>query len=180
LERVAVVGNSGSGKSVLAARLARCLGVAHIELDAMFHLADWQELPEEAFRAQVLSLVAAEGWVVDGNYAAVRELVWERADTVVWLDLPRHVVMRRVTWRTLSRMLLARRLWNGNRERVRHLFSTNPEQSIILWSWTKHAEYRQRYAAAMTDARWSHLRFVRIASTRAAERLVAETASGVV
>ena len=172
MKRVAVVGNAGSGKSVLAARLARSLGVAHIELDAIFHLADWQDLPEDDFRARVLTEIAADGWVVDGNYAAVRELVWDRADTVVWLDLPRHLVMRRVIWRTLSRMLLRRSLWNGNRERLRNLLSTDPEKSIILWSWIKHGEYRQRYAAAMVDSRWSYVRFVRITSTHAAEQLV--------
>lgn len=171
-----VVGNAGAGKSVLAARLARRLRVAHIELDAIFHLADWQDLSENDFRTAVLTATAADGWVVDGNYAAVRDLVWERADTVVWLDLPRHLVMRRIAWRTLSRMVLRRRLWNGNRERLRNLLSTNPQTSIILWSWTRHAEYRRRYATAMADSRWSHLRFVRITSTGAAERLVSPDA----
>ena len=102
----------------------------------------------------------------------MRELVWDRADTVVWLDLPRRVVMRRITWRTVSRTVTRRRLWNGNRERVRNLLSTDPERSVILWSWTRHAEYRRQYAAAMRDPRWSHLRFVRVSSTRAARRFV--------
>jgi adenylate kinase family enzyme len=173
---VAVVGNSGAGKSVLAARLASRLRVPHVELDGIFHLAGWHELNQDDFRAEVLRVVAADGWVVDGNYAAVRELVWDRADTVVWLDLPRLLVMRRVVWRTLSRLALRRQLWNGNRERVRNLFSIDPERSIILWSWTRHGEYRRRYAAAMIDARWSHVRFVRVTSTRAAEQLLASAA----
>lgn len=168
-----MVGNAGAGKTVLAARLARRLGVAHIELDAIFHLAGWQELPEDDFRARVSAATAADGWVVDGNYTAVRDIIWARADTVVWLDLPRRLVMRRVIGRTLSRIVLRRRLWNGNRERLRNLASLDPEQSIIRWSWVKHAEYRRRYAAAMADSRWSQLRFVRITSTRAAERLAA-------
>ena len=167
-----MVGNAGSGKSFLAARLAQRLGVAHIELDAIFHLAGWRELPEADFQAQVMREVAADGWVVDGNYAAVRDLVWDRADTVVWLDLPRHLVMRRVTWRTISRMALRRRLWNGNRELLSNLLSANPERSIILWSWTRHGVYRRQYTAAMADPRWSHLRFIHLTSARAAERLV--------
>jgi adenylate kinase family enzyme len=176
VRRVAVVGNSGAGKSMLAARLARRLGVLHVELDAIFHLPDWRELPEDDFRAAVLAATAGDGWVVDGNYRAVRDLVWSRADTVVWLDLPRALVMRRITWRTLSRMVTRRRLWNSNRERVRNLLSTNPERSIILWSWTKHAEYRRRYAADMSDPRWSQLTFVRLTSTRAIERFLASAA----
>ncbi len=172
MRRVAVVGNAGAGKSLLAARLARRLGVPHVELDAIFHLPGWRELRENDFRAAVTAATAGEGWVVDGNYQAVRDLVWSRADTVVWLDLPRHLVMRRLTRRTLTRMVTRRELWNGNRERLRNLVSTNPERSIILWSWIKHDEYRRRYAAAMVDPRWSHLSFVRITSRRAAAELV--------
>ena len=70
-------------------RAARArLGVSHIELDAIRHQPSWQELPDDEFRSRVAVLIDADGWVVDGNYGAVRDLVWSRADTVVWLDLP--------------------------------------------------------------------------------------------
>ncbi len=176
MRRVAVVGNSGVGKSTVAARLARHLRVPHVELDAIFHLPDWRELPEDDFRAAVTAATAGDGWVVDGNYRAVRDLVWSRADTVVWLDLPRALVMRRITLRTVGRMVTRRPLWNGNRERLRNVLSTDPERSIILWSWTKHAEYRRRYATDMSDPRWSQLTFVRLTSTRAIERFLASVA----
>jgi adenylate kinase family enzyme len=146
--------------------------VPHAELDAIFHLAGWKELPEDDFRAEVMAATAAGGWVVDGNYAAVRDLVWSRADTVVWLDLPRHLVMRRITWRTVKRVVLRHQLWNGNRERLRDVLSTDPTRSIIAWSWIKDGEYRRRYAAAMSDSRWAHLQFLRITSPHEVERLV--------
>ncbi len=176
MRRVAVVGNAGSGKSMLAARLAAQLAVPNVELDSIFHLAGWRELSEDQFRAEVLAVTAGDAWVVDGNYVAVREQVWDRADTVVWLDLPRRVVMPRITWRTLSRMVTRRELWNGNRERLCNLLSTDPERSIILWSWIKHAEYRRRYAAAMADPRWAHLTFVRLTSPAAVRRFLADAA----
>ena len=171
--RVAVVGNSGSGKSTLARRLAGALGVPWIELDAIFHQPNWTELPVDEMRARVGQLVAGDGWVIDGNYAAVRDLVWLHADTVVWLDPPRRVVMRRIAWRTLSRAVLRRELWNGNREPLRNLTSLDPETSIIAWSWAKHGEYRRIYTSAMSDKAWAHLSFIRLPSTRAAHRLVA-------
>ena len=170
--RVSVVGNSGAGKSVLAARLARRLGVPHVELDAMFHLRGWTELPEADFRAQVALVTSGDGWVVDGNYAAVRDIVWDAADTVVWLAFPRRLVMARVIRRTAWRALLRRQLWNGNRERLRNLLSINPEQSVIAWSWVKHGEYLRRFGDAMSDRRWRHLRFIRVDSPRAADDLV--------
>ena len=60
--------------------------------------------PEEQFRRRVAAIASGDGWVIDGNYSAVQPLVWERADTVVWLDLPRHTVMRRIIWRTIRRI----------------------------------------------------------------------------
>lgn len=164
---MSVVGNPGSGKSWLGRRLAERLGVPYVELDALNHQPGWVPLPAEDLRAAVGQVTAGPGWVVDGNYSAVREdLVWPRADTVVWLDLSRRAVARQVTWRTVVRLLTRQELWNGNRETWRNLFSVNPEQSIIVWSWTRHRRYRHRYGRAVRDPRWAHLRFVRLRSRR--------------
>ncbi len=173
MRRVSVVGNSGSGKSTLARALATRLGVPHVELDAIYHQPGWQPLPVAEFRARVDRAIAGDGWVVDGNYSAVRDLVWARADTVVWLDLPRRTVMRQVVWRTVRRAVLRVELWNGNREPWRNLFTRDPEESIIAWAWHRHTVYRARYAAMLTDAAWGHLTFVRIGSRAAARRLLA-------
>jgi len=164
VRRVSVVGNSGSGKSTLAAALARALGVPCLELDSVYHQADWRPLPEEEFRSRVSAMAAGERWVIDGNYGTVRDLVWARADTVVWLDLPKRTVMRRIVWRTMRRAARRAELWNGNRERWRNLFTWDPEESVISWAWHKHASYRARYAAAQADPAHGHLRFVRLSS----------------
>jgi adenylate kinase family enzyme len=164
MDRVAVVGNSGTGKTFLARRVARCLQAPHIELDSLFHQPGWTELDTAEFRRRVGVLVAEPRWVIDGNYRQVRDLIWARADTVVWLDLPRRIVMRRIIWRTLSRAVTRRTLWNGNRERLRETLSWQPERSIIRWSWTQHAVYRERYQAAMDDPSLGHLRFQRLRS----------------
>jgi adenylate kinase family enzyme len=171
--RVSVVGNSGSGKSTLAGALASRLGVPHIELDAIYHQPGWQPLPAAEFRARVDALTANGGWVVDGNYSAVRDLVWARADSVVWLDPPRRTVMRQIVLRTLRRMALRVDLWNGNRERWRNLLTRDPEESIIAWAWQRHAVYRARYLAASTDRAWRHLTFIRVGCREDRRRLLA-------
>lgn len=175
--RVSIVGNAGSGKSTLAHALAVRLNVPHIELDALFHQPGWQPLPPEEFQARVATLIAGPGWVIDGNYSLVRDLVWRRADTVVWIDLSRRTVMRQIIWRSLRRAGLRARLWNGNRERWRNLFSRDPNRSIIAWAWHRHTTYRQRYTAAATDPMWRHIRFVAIRSRADARVLLAEAAS---
>jgi adenylate kinase family enzyme len=173
-----VVGTSGSGKSTLASQLADILGVPHLELDAIHHQPDWEPLPTDEFRRVVAARAAAGGWVIDGNYGRVRDLVWARADTVVWLDPPKRTVMRRVVWRTLRRVALRRELWNGNRERWQNFFTWNPEQSVISWAWHKHAADRAKYAAAAADPANTHLRFIRLASSRDVARFLAAARSG--
>jgi adenylate kinase family enzyme len=177
VRRVSVVGTSGSGKSTLARQLAEILGVPHLELDAVHHQPGWEPLPTDEFRRIVAARAAASGWVIDGNYGRVRDLVWARADTVVWLDLPKRTVMRQVAWRTLRRVALRRELWNGNRERWRNFFTWNPEQSVISWAWHKHAADRAKYAAAAASPAGAHLRFIRLASRRDVARFLAEARS---
>jgi adenylate kinase family enzyme len=172
VQRVTVVGNSGSGKSTLSASLAARLGLPYVELDAIFHQPNWTELPSEVFRARVADVVAGESWVVDGNYSVVRDIVWARADTVVWLDLPRRTVTRSIVSRSAHRVVTRKELWAGNRERLRNLLAWDPERSIIRWSWTNHTKYADRYVAAIDDPAWSHLRFIRLRSRAAAAGLL--------
>ncbi|HEY2125923.1 MAG TPA: hypothetical protein VGH77_01940 [Streptosporangiaceae bacterium] len=162
MQRVSVVGNSGSGKTTVAAELARLIGAPHLELDSVFHQPGWVPLPEPEFQARVADFIAAPCWVVDGNYSAVRDLVWSRADTVVWLDLPRWQVMRQVVRRTISRAARRAELWNGNVEPWSNFLHLDPEQSILAWAWTRHRVYRDRFLRAMIDPGHAQLRFIRL------------------
>lgn len=170
--RISVVGNSGSGKSTLARAIAARLGVPYVELDAIHHQRNWQPIPTDEFRTRVDAATASSRWVVDGNYSAVRDLVWARADTVVVLDLPRHKAMRQVISRTVRRVAFRAELWNGNRERWRNLFTKDPNESVILWAWHRHSVYRDRYLAMANDPLWRHLTFVRIQSRKDIRRLL--------
>jgi adenylate kinase family enzyme len=174
MSRVVVVGVSGSGKTTLSGELSRRLRVPHIELDSIFWQANWTQLPPEQFEARVKDACAGQSWVVDGNYAAaIRELVWTAADTVIWLDLPRAVVMRQLVLRTVRRTLTRAELWNGNRERpLRDQLSFDPRRSILAWSWTDHGRTRVQYAHAMDDPRFGQVRFVRIRSRRELRRFL--------
>lgn len=166
VRRVSVIGNAGSGKSALARALAARLGVPHVELDGIYHQPGWIPLAGEEFVRRVGAAAAGDGWVIDGNYSAVRPLIWARADTVIWLDPPRRVVMRRLIWRTIRRVISRTELWNGNREPWQNLVRRDPQTSIIAWAWHQHAVYQQRYAAAALDPAWAHLRFSRVTSRR--------------
>jgi adenylate kinase family enzyme len=173
--RVSMVGNSGSGKTTLGRALADRLGLPFVELDAIYHQADWRPLPLERFRERVGAIVEGPGWVVDGNYTAVRQLVWDRADTVVWFDLPRRTVVRQVLLRTVGRGLAGTELWNGNREHLSWLLRIDPDKSVVRWAWTQHEKYRRRYTAAARDPQFAHLTFLRIGSRADARALLARS-----
>ena len=153
--------------------MAEALGSPHVELDAIYHQRGWTPLSDEEFRARVRDATAQERWVVDGNYSVVHELVWSKADTVVWFDLPYTTVMSRTIRRTVRRTLTRQELWNGNREPFSNLWPFNPEKSIIAWAATRHGVYRRRYSEAERDQRWAHLRFVRLRSQAEADGYLA-------
>lgn len=172
MRRVSVVGTSGSGKSTLSRMLAKRLNVPYVELDAFMHQPGWQPRPDAEFLDEVEEATSKPGWVVDGNYRrfVIEGPVWNRADTVVWLDLPRRTVMRRVIVRTVRRAVTREVLWNGNREPLSNFLSLDPEKNIIVWTWVKYEEFVLRYLNAMIDPAWQHIDFVRLQSHAATRR----------
>lgn len=177
LNRICVVGSSGAGKSTFARRCAAILPCPHLELDGLMQRAGWVMLDDGSARAHIDAFTSAhDRWIVDGNYTRFRDLLWARADAVVWLDLPRPVVVTRVLRRSLRRLLTREVLWNGNRESWRNVFALDPERSVVAWSWTQFAHYRREYESAMRSPEWSHLRWARIRSRPEADRLLARTA----
>jgi adenylate kinase family enzyme len=173
MQRVCLVGVPGSGKTTVGRQLAESLGVPFVELDAIFHQPGWGELPRDDFRERVSEALAADGWVVDGNYAAVQDLVWKRGDTVVWLDLSRPLVMGRIILRTIRRAVTREHLWNGNREPLTNFYRLDPEKNVIRWAWVRYDEYVERYGAAMHDAAFAHLSFVRLRSRHEVDAFLA-------
>jgi len=164
--RIAVVGTSGSGKTTLAHQLALRLGIPHVELDAIHWGPDWTPAPLEIFRERTAEALCGDAWTVDGNYSAVRGIVWNRADTVVWLDYPLPVIMSRVTRRTLRRFLKREELWNGNRERFREAVLSR--DSIILWALRTYRRRQKEYPVLLSLPEHAHLSVVHLQSPRTA------------
>jgi adenylate kinase family enzyme len=172
--RIAVKGASGCGKTTFAAELARRLGVPHIELDGLHHGPDWSEPTVEEFRARVQQAMDADpgGWVIDGNYERkLDSLVTDAADTLVWLDLPLAVLLRRLLWRTSHRIHDRVELWSGNRESWR----TALWGRDALFPWTIRAFVRHRREWPRRFA--AHPGFVRLRTTREARHWLEQFAA---
>jgi adenylate kinase family enzyme len=145
---IAVKGTSGAGKSTLAAGLARQLGIAHVELDALHHGPNWSEPAAEEFRARVREAMTAapERWVIDGNYdSKLGPTVIDAADTIVWLDLPLSIKLGWLWRRTLHRIRDDIELWNGNRETWRDAFLGR--ESLFVWTLRTHVRQRRQWPA---------------------------------
>jgi adenylate kinase family enzyme len=169
--RLVVVGTTGAGKTTLARRLASQLVVPYVELDALHWDANWTPAPPDLFRARAEAATAGDGWVVDGNYGAVRPIVWPRADTIIWLDYPLVVNLWRLLWRSLRRGLARQELWNGNRERLREQFLSR--ESLFLWAVKTHGRRRREIPVLLARPEHAHLAVVRLGSPCATHRWLA-------
>ncbi|MGE3856657.1 MAG: toxin [Dehalococcoidia bacterium] len=174
IRRIQVMGPSGSGKSTLGLRLAEGLGVPHVELDAINWLPGWTERPREEFRA-MLSEQTAEGWVVSGNYISrgSDEILWPRADLLVWLDLPLHVILPRQLTRSWHRWRTNELLWGTNHERFFPQLKFWDRNSLVGFTLATRAASRARLVEAMRDPRWARARWVRLTSQRAIDGFAA-------
>ncbi len=134
--RILVTGASGAGKSTLREMIGVTLQIPTVEIDSLYHGPHWTARP--TFAADVDEFTSAPRWVIEWQYAEVRSLLLDRADTLVWLDHGRWTVMQRVIRRTLRRRVRRIELWNGNVEPPLRTIFTDPEH-IIRWSWGTHS-----------------------------------------
>ena len=180
-ERILVLGRTGSGKTTLARELAAALRVPHVELDALYFGPDFSTAPLALLRERTSAAIAGDRWVTDGNKRAVRDLVWPRADTIVWLDYSLGVSLwrlsKRARWRTSE--LRAEATRTGRRARL-------PKQLLaatkgVLTALRSHTGQRREYERLFASPANAHLAVVRLRSPRAARewlaRVTAESAT---
>ena len=148
MPRIHIVGTSGSGKTTVARKIAEKLGIKHIELDAINWQPNWTALPKEEFREKVKEVIEEGDWTIDGNYSAVRDIIWDKVDTIVWLDTPFLPVFLRVTWRTLTRILTKEKLWNNNIEGMDALVG---KYGMPGWVIKTHKKRRDEYPSLLTS-----------------------------
>ena len=142
--RILVIGCSGSGKTTLARRLARELCIRHFSLDYLFWKPGWVESTDDEFVPRVETACSEPAWVMDGGYSRTLPLRLARADTVIWLDLPRHVCLARVVKRFLLNIFRVREdMPPGCIERL--------DLEFLRWIWNWHRTHKDKLRAALSE-----------------------------
>lgn len=167
LHRISVIGTSCSGKTTFARRLADQCNYPHIELDSIYWLPGWQVRPDQDFKNLVEQAVQAEHWVVDGNYSKVRDVVWQRATHVIWLNYPFLLVFWRALSRTVHRAATHTELFSGNYESWKNSFFS--QDSILWWVISTYRRRKRRYAELFATPPRDDLEFIQIKSPHQAE-----------
>ena len=129
MERVLVIGAGGAGKTTLASVVAKRLDLPLIHLDAHYWRPGWTPTPVEEWERVVEALIARPRWVMDGNYGGTLEMRLDACDSVIFLDLPRHVSL----WRILKRWA---RYWRRTRPDVAPGCPERLTWEFLRWVWT--------------------------------------------
>ena len=173
MQRMNIVGTSGSGKSTFSRALAKQLAYPYVEMDRLFWRPNWQQSSDEDFFAAITQHLAGECWVLDGNYNRSVAVKWARVDTVIWLDYS----FARTSWqairRAVQRCLSGKEIWpgTGNVETFRNTFFN--KQSVLLWTLKTWRSNRERYLQVMQSPEYGHIRFIRLRNPREAKALLA-------
>jgi adenylate kinase family enzyme len=168
MERIAIIGCGGSGKSTIAKRLGTLLDLPVTHLDAIYYDEKWQPLPQDEFAAKQEKLVAGERWLIEGNYAGTLAIRLAAADTVIFLDLPASVCL----WGIVQR----RWRYRGGQHHQDGVFD-RITWSFIRYIWGYRKSMKPR-VMALTAEHSPNAKLIMLSSRRATNQFVAEAANG--
>lgn len=146
MRRVVILGPVGAGKSTLAARIAARTQLPIVYLDRLFWRSGWTPAPREEASRDLAEAVRGDSWILDGNFLAETDGGWDarfdRADTVIFLDLSRRVCL----WRVLNRVVRERR---RSRPDLPAGCSEGLGLSVLRWIWSYPSDERPRVLAIL-------------------------------
>jgi hypothetical protein len=171
VERVVVYGNGGSGKSTLARAVATAIGADAIEIDAIAFVGEYEHVDPSVLRPRFERALAARRWVVEGMHRDELHLALDRADTFVWLDLPRRTIARRLAGRTLVHLLTGRKR-HGRRVTLGTI--RRRELPFLRKTLSNHERRRAHGSSFLAAAAERGVTAVHLTSARRARRWLAE------
>jgi adenylate kinase family enzyme len=123
-KKIAIIGSTASGKSTLANKLSKLYDLPHIELDQIL-FENRKRKTDDEFRDAVRLVVKEPEWICDGVFYNLADIIWPKADIVIWLDLPLKTAYKQVLSRSLGRIIKAQSKPGGQRETLKTAFGRN-------------------------------------------------------
>ncbi|WP_346962487.1 DNA topology modulation protein [Clostridium sp.] len=96
MNKIAVIGSGGSGKSTFSRRLGSILNLPVYHLDTLYWSPGWVETPKEQWKEVVNSLVIKDRWIIDGNYRSTMDIRLDSADTIIFLNMSTSLCVYRI------------------------------------------------------------------------------------
>jgi adenylate kinase family enzyme len=171
-KRIVVVGATSSGKSTLAKRLADQFNLDFIELDALHWEPNWIKAPLDVFRARVDQATHAECWAAAGNYHTARDIIWPRAQAIIWLDYSLWTIFWQLTRRTFTRWWTRELLWGTNRENLLIHFKLWSDDSLYRWLFKTYWRRKREYPMLFAQPENAHLKIIQLKSPKETEEWV--------
>jgi adenylate kinase family enzyme len=163
MRKIALFGPPAAGKSTLARWLSAELGHPHTDLDDLLFTPDGP-LPLPEFRRQAGEITQQDAWVVEGNFSKLADVVWHRADVLVWLDFPLHLIMYRIVRRSLYQ--LTGREDSSQAKRLTWSKAFFSRRSLLRTAIRKYRNNRPRYARQVSETADRGVEVVRLRSPR--------------
>jgi hypothetical protein len=161
VERVVVIGCAGSGKSTLARQLAGRTGLPLVERD------DLGVLGSADYLSAIGQMAARPRWILDAAPYYADQLVYPAADTVIFLDYPKPLVLWRVLRRTLGIELLRR---PAGAHRPQGLAAWRDRGHPVLWAWISHGDRHREGLELMARPELAHTQILRFTHPATARR----------
>ena len=86
MDRVCIIGGSGTGKTTLANNLGKQLNLPVYHIDGINYLQNWEERDRTERDNIILQNANKEKWVIDGTYFSTLKQRLEKADYIIYLD----------------------------------------------------------------------------------------------
>lgn len=120
MEKILVIGCPGAGKTTFVNKFGALLGIPVHHLDKYFWKENWKPTPQDEFRKIQNELMSESKWILDGNFTKSIDNRLVNADTVIFFDFHKSILV----WRILKRFFV-------NLGSVRHDMGGENKESLV-------------------------------------------------
>lgn len=167
--KIWIVGSPGAGKSYVADRLSASLGTEVVRLDEIFWHPSWTKRGLSEVQNSLAERLAADAWIIDGDYPELAPFLRGLVGTLIWLDMPFPLLLSRILSRTTTRIRTRANVCGGNTETVRKLFTLD---SMPIYLCRTYVSRRSQLRSLAQELQMAGAVVLRLRSRRQVEEFL--------